>query len=211
MRFATAANTGLRPWRPYWLIRLDFGHKLPPRPWSVRLSRWRRLGRLAVRFSADPRGLKQAFADCLVASRPGRPDSCSSGVWHSRDRPNRAPLLRFVPLQRLLAALRYPRLPASGRSRYGFGWRLMAPPEYQGSGEARPACPCGLSQPIHSGHHRMPVVDAAHCGSCIGALESHDVPLPADHERHAVPPQLSCLRRRSWGFALRRFAPAREV
>jgi hypothetical protein len=37
------------------------------------------------------------------------------------DRPNTAPLLRFFPLQRSLAVLRYPGQPATGRSRCGVG------------------------------------------------------------------------------------------
>lgn len=46
MRFAFAAIVRLCPWRPYGLGRRRVGmrHRLLPRPWTVRLSRWQRFG-----------------------------------------------------------------------------------------------------------------------------------------------------------------------
>jgi len=121
-------------------------------------------GDWALRFSANSAGSFQPAAERLSASRPRRLDSGSStkalGVF--LDRPTRAPLMRFFPLQRLLTALRCPRGPPAGRSRFGFGWFFAAPPKcftravFRTKGEASQPAHAVFRSHLHAGHRRMP-------------------------------------------------------
>lgn len=95
-------------------------------------------------------------------------------------RPIQAPLLRFGPLQRLLAALRYPGLPAAGRSRFGFGWRVGFTRVFPG----RTVKPASVPLRFFAVHSHRPPSDAEGC-ECRSPQVMHrglsirDVPLPA--------------------------------
>lgn len=105
------------------------------------------------------------------------------------DRPTRTALLRFFALQRLLTALRYPGLPATGRSRFGF-WAGLVPPEVF---SVRTVEDSQLAHAVFRSSSSAAYAGGrvGTCrGSCIAPfyLGVRDVPLPAV-TRFAAPPE----------------------
>jgi hypothetical protein len=121
------------------------------------------------------------------------------------DRPNRAPLMRFCPLQRSLVALRYPGQPATGRSRFGV-WT-------QSLGRALLFCSLATALVVALAVFRLASIQTVVFGCLprwqvmrrrIFVAAIGDVPLPAIGSRGliGVGQEGACpeARWRSWGF-----------
>lgn len=83
----------------------------------------------------------------------------------SADRPNQAPLMRFIPLQCSLATLRYPVLPTSGQPRFDVSFR---PIHWTWGPERRP---CGFSPDAVARSPVGPATGAARRESCIARID----------------------------------------
>lgn len=137
----------------------------------------RPLPRLVVRFSVQPAPHQAARES---SASPARfPTRRAAPSISPLDRSNRAPLLRFVPLQRSLATPRCPGLPSPGRSRSGV--RTRGAPGHRRVSETRFARRHGRSSPLRSFAsagswlHRLGPVSSrrrpasAACDFCIAA------------------------------------------
>jgi len=161
---------------------------------------WRSLQRLVRRSHFRDR--RTAF----LLTRHRRAVSCSSmkAFCVHTDRPTRPPLLRFCALQRLLTALRYPGLPASGRSRCGF-WAgfLTAPPEVFRQQMEPTSLPLRyFAVSSASGHRSMRGCDVRSPRVMHRAflVNLRDVPLPAECEVFRGSAGTHQFRRRSWAL-----------